>query len=118
MQDPALENLANIEKLMGKDYVANFIDEGLAEISRLVTCIQKDAGSRDADLLRNDAHQLKGISAMFGLGDVQTLAEGIEACCFEQRLEEALKLCTRLKESNEAALSAFRRMLPTTGWVH
>lgn len=114
----ALENLANIEKMMGKEYVAGFVNDGIAEVGRLVGAIEGGAASADADAMRRSAHELKAMSAMFGLSDVQALAEGIEMCCADRRLEEAQRLGGRLKDSYATGVTALRQVLPAAGWAH
>ena len=114
----SLDNLTDIEKTLGRDYVAGFIDEGMTELERLVGSIESGIARDDPDAMRHSAHELKSISAMFGMGDVQALAEGIELCCIERRIEEARSLGPRLKESYSEGITALKQVLPATGWVH
>jgi signal transduction histidine kinase/DNA-binding NarL/FixJ family response regulator len=114
----SLENLQSIEETLGREYVVGFIDDGIHELERLVDVIETGAQKNDADAMRTSAHELKAMSAMFGLGDVQALAEGIEHCCIEKRVDEARNLGGRLKESCSSGIEALRQVLPAAGWVH
>jgi signal transduction histidine kinase/FixJ family two-component response regulator/HPt (histidine-containing phosphotransfer) domain-containing protein len=116
-QAPALENLVNLEKVMGRDYVTKFVGDGLAEVDRLVAELNRAADNDNADDMRRAAHELKGISAMFGLSPVRTLAEGIEMCCFENRGAEAKALAGRLGEGHRTSLAAFRQQSAAAGWA-
>jgi CheY-like chemotaxis protein/HPt (histidine-containing phosphotransfer) domain-containing protein len=114
----SLENLAVLEKTMGRDYVAGFIDEGIAELGRLVSNIEASIANDDSDGMRYSAHELKAMSAMFGMDNVQALAEGIELCCAERRVDEARNLGGRLKASYSDGVTALKQVLPAAGWAH
>lgn len=114
----ALENLTSIEKTLGKEYVTGFIDEGIQELGRLIGDIESGSAKSDPETMRHSAHELKSMSAMFGFSDVQALAEGIEMCCIEQRLDEARALGGRLKDSYQSGMTIFRQILPAAGWAH
>jgi signal transduction histidine kinase/CheY-like chemotaxis protein len=114
----ALENLTSIEKTLGKEYVTGFIDEGIKELGRLIGDIEKGSAKRDPDTMRHSAHELKSLSAMFGFSDVQALAEGIEMCCIEKRIDEARALGGRLQDSYQSGITVFRQILPAAGWAH
>ncbi len=114
----SLENLQSIEETLGREYVVGFIDDGIHELERLVGVIEKGARESNPDAMRESAHELKAMSAMFGLGDVQALAEGIELCCIERRVDEARGLEVRLKESCASGIEALRQVLPAAGWAH
>ncbi|TAL35921.1 MAG: response regulator [Alphaproteobacteria bacterium] len=114
----ALENLTSIEKTLGREYVTGFIDEGIKELGRLIGDIESGSAKSDPETMRHSAHELKSMSAMFGFSDVQALAEGIEMCCIEQRIDEARALGGRLKESYLSGMAVFKQILPAAGWAH
>jgi two-component system sensor histidine kinase/response regulator len=114
----ALDNLTAIEKTLGHDYVVNFIDEGMTELDRLVGNIEAGIADDDSAAMQYSAHELKSMSAMFGMGDVQALAEGIERCCIEKRVAEARTLGGKLKTSYTEGMTALKQVLPAAGLVH
>jgi two-component system sensor histidine kinase/response regulator len=114
----SLDNLTSIEKTLGHDYVVTFIDESIHELDRLVENIRAGIANDDAEAMRFSAHELKSMSAMFGMSDVQALAEGIELCCIEKRTEEARTLGGRLKDSYAEGMTALKQVLPAAGWAH
>ncbi|MEZ0226657.1 MAG: ATP-binding protein [Alphaproteobacteria bacterium] len=114
----ALENLTSIEKTLGREYVTGFIDEGIKELGRLIGDIEQSSATNDEGTMRHSAHELKSLSAMFGFSEVQSLAEGIEMCCIEHRVDEARALGGRLHSSYESGMTVFKQILPAAGWAN
>ena len=102
---PGFEHLTRIEQMMGRDYVKKFTEDGLKEISGLINTVCE---SNDNKNIKRAAHDLKSLSDMLGLNDVQALAEGIELCCSENSTAEALVLGKLLAGRYKENVSALR----------
>lgn len=87
--------LAEVEQMMGKPYIQTFIAEGLEKIEQLIDAI---SGEKAPENMKYAAHDLKGLSDMLGLPDVQALSEAIEMACAEGNAKEAENLA-RILES-------------------
>jgi hypothetical protein len=106
MKTPGFEKLAELEQMMGSAYVKKFVEEGLVEIG---TLIDRLCEGSDNQVMKLAAHDLKSLSDLFGLVDVQGLAEAIEMCCADRSTHEAIVLGKMLKDRYENNVSALRK---------
>lgn len=105
-----LSALNDLEEMFDRDYVLNFLQTHMADVDRFVSALETESDGGDIEVVHHSAHELKSISAMFGLAKLSNLAEGIERCCVEGREEEARKLSKQARDhfvSNLDALQAF-----------
>ncbi len=100
------EYLASLERVMGREYVLQFVEDSLQEIDRLIRKIPESEDNKERKRL---AHDLKSLSTMFGIEGVHALAEGIEICCGEDRADEALVLGRLLPEQHRSNVLVFRQ---------
>ena len=100
------ENLEELQRMMGPEYMKQFTQEGLTEIESLIELLCKGAGNED---VRRAAHDLKGLCTLFGLHDVQALAEGIEMSCAENSNQESVVLIKLLEDRYQENVAVLRR---------
>lgn len=102
---PEFVNLVKIENMLGRDYVQKFAEDGILETGELIDTI---CNSNDNQEIKSAAHNLKSLSNMFGLKDVEAIAEGIEMCCSDNRTEEAVVLAGLLEERYKGDIKHLR----------
>ncbi|MCB9990649.1 MAG: response regulator [Rhodospirillales bacterium] len=107
-----LSNLSEIEQSLGREYIINFLQESLPEIKRFIDLINERKDGDKKEELEHAAHELKSLSAMFGLVDVSALAEGIETCCLHDRPEEARALAGLLGDRFYASVAVLQKAYP------
>ena len=105
-------SLSDIEKALGKDFMINFLQENLGEVKTFIDQIEEARKKDDMELMVHSAHELKGLCAMFGLSDVRALAEGIEACCMQEREEEAKALVEKVPARFVASVDMLQKIYP------
>ena len=79
---------------------------------RFVDNIVNEGADGDMSVVHHSAHELKSISAMFGLAHLSQLAEGIEKCCIEGRQDEARVLAGKIQERYTTNLAALQEVYP------
>ena len=104
-----LSHIRELERTLGSEFVGSFIDESLAEIEALSESMSRYFAEKDERQLQESSHNMKSLSALVGMRDVSHLAEGIELCCIQGRIEETSSLFERFRERLEPDIMALRR---------
>ena len=107
-----LSTLHDLEDMFDRDYVVNFLQTHMVDIQRFVTDIETEGPSGDIEIVKHRAHELKSLSAMFGLSHLSQLAAGIERCCMEGREEDAREMSTKVSERYVSNLNALQKFYP------
>ena len=107
-----LKVLNDLEEMFDHDYVVTFLQTHMGDVTRFVDDIEQEGPSGDINIVHHRAHELKSISAMFGLAKLSELAEVIERACVEGREEEARRLAQETRERYVANLSALQKFYP------
>lgn len=110
-----LEALHRIEDQLGADYIRDFIESGVPELVRLIQNVTAAHSAGNADDMMHAAHEVKSLSALFGMTDLCGLAEGIELSCMEQRCDNIDPLVNRLESSFRSSLVFLYGSYPIEG---
>lgn len=98
-----LSQMRQLEKLLGEEYTRNFLAENLPELHKYVAKFDKVGG--DMKEAFHVAHEIKSMSAMFGLVDISALAEAIEMASTQGEAAEVAKLIAKLKANYTRSLA-------------
>ncbi len=107
-----LSVLENIEETLGHDYMINFLESHIPSVIGYVNDIKTFSQQNKIEEMQHRAHELKSMSAMFGLTDVQGVAQGIETCCQEGRIEDAIALAEKIDERFSNNFAALKKLFP------
>lgn len=110
--DVDLSTLSGLEEMFDREYVVNFLESHMPDVMKYVDEIETEGPAGDLKIIHHRAHELKSMSAMFGLIKLSQLAEGIEQCCSEGREEEARKLSVKAKERFTSNLASLQKFYP------
>jgi PAS domain S-box-containing protein len=108
--------LESLEQIGGSDFLAEVIDEFLAEAPALLATLRRSLQQDDADVTRRAAHTLKSNGATFGAEDFSELCRELEERAKDGRLAGADELAERIDQEYarlQQALAAVRTRSPS-----
>lgn len=107
--------LYKLESVFGRDYVIDMLQTHLPSLESYIDNIKAaNENNSTRDALRN-AQELKNVSDMFGLNDLKSIAEGIEICCTENRLQELASLVSQIPSHYQTNMEALSKRYPLEG---
>ena len=92
----AYENLKKIEKIMGTQYLKDFINDSLKEIDRLVSDLKTND---DHYTIETAAHNLKHFAEMLGLDDISALVKSLEMSSKDKDEDQSSYLISKITRS-------------------
>lgn len=92
----AYENLKNIEKIMGTQYLKDFIHDSLAEMDNLIESLKN---SEDTQTIETAAHNLKHFSGMLGLEDIMAYSKNLEVSIKENDHDQSAYCIEKIVKS-------------------
>lgn len=96
----------------GDDLIRELIDLVQEDVPPRVATIRAAVASADAELVMQEAHQMKGALGNLGLRRMAALAIQIESAAREGRFAAARELAEQLPEAYDAALAALLAAFP------
>ncbi len=107
-----LKNLADVEKTLGKEYLIDFLQKSLPEVKRSIDNLGRSCNGGMIRDMQHSAHEIKGMSALFGFRDLTALAEGVEFCCMQNKAQEARALAGLMEDRFFANVSVLQKIYP------
>ena len=105
-----LSHLNELDKLFGREYTENFINENIPELLRHLQEIQDAKANMEQVFLLS--HNIKSMSSMFGLVEISVIAEAIEIASNAEREEEVEELIVRLEANFEENMEELQKVYP------
>jgi HPt (histidine-containing phosphotransfer) domain-containing protein len=108
--------LESLRELGGSDFLAELIDEFLADAPKLLAALRRALEEDDVDGLRRAAHTLKSNGATFGAEDFAELCRALEERANDGRVAGAEELADRIEHEYgrlREALAAVRTGVPS-----
>jgi PAS domain S-box-containing protein len=108
--------LESLRELGGSDFLAELIDEFLADAPKLLAALRRALEEDDVDGLRRAAHTLKSNGATFGAEDFAELCRALEERAKDGRVAGAEELADRIEHEYgrlREALAAVRTGAPS-----
>ncbi len=102
-------NIRELEKALGPSFIANFMKDYLPELENLYRRIETAYDQGDEKELLHAAHDLKSLSALFGLGQMSALASAVEMCCLQGRWQDSGPQVGKLQARFADDLEALRQ---------
>ena len=108
------ENLREIKKQLGAEYLDNLIQNSLTESARLLKAAQDAFSDGDNDALERAAHDLKNVSGLINLEDTSHFAKVVETLCRTNELTALPDIMAILKRDGEREIRRMERERTTS----
>ena len=104
--------LYKLESVFGRNYVIDMLQTHLPTLESYIDKIQTANQNSSTQEVLSNAQELRNVSDMFGLNDLKGLAEGIEMCCNQGRMEELSQLISQIPTHYQINLQALSERYP------
>lgn len=101
--------LDNLRRSIGHDKLEDMLSEMFMKLDEISQTMRKAAASGDRESFQRRAHELKGMSANFGLQQIRVLLMGAEAALKNGEDIDFDDVLTKLSSAEEAAKSALQQ---------
>jgi CheY-like chemotaxis protein/HPt (histidine-containing phosphotransfer) domain-containing protein len=104
-------NVVKLTSLYGDHGMPELLHSFLGESERLIKSIKHHLSEHNDKELATDAHQLKGLSAVMTIEELERLSQELEQAAKQSSWEQAEEICGRLDESFVTVTNFIKRLL-------
>ncbi|MFP4313435.1 MAG: response regulator, partial [Alphaproteobacteria bacterium] len=105
------ELLESLYDTLGKDQLQPLLDDYYTFANQIIETLQGQKDAPDASIIRDKAHELKGMAANFGFSGISKIGGEIEALAKKGSIEQTLPLIAQLDAINQKSQNAARQWL-------
>jgi CheY-like chemotaxis protein/HPt (histidine-containing phosphotransfer) domain-containing protein len=104
-------NVVKLTSLYGEQGMPELLHSFLGESEKLIKAIKHHTTQRNDKDLATEAHQLKGLSAVMTVEELEKLSQELERAARQSSWEQAEEICTRLDACLETVTNFIKRLL-------